>query len=177
MKNPVTFIPDKTRKTILLALITWTLFLTIIFQVINVPLQTSDAPAGIVSFELAGTDANARVLVASWDSRAQLFAAFSLGLDYLYMPSYAFTIALASLMAAGRHPGRFSKIGTWLGWGVFLAAIFDAIENLGLWKSLVDPIDAGWPGISYWCAILKFTLIFLGIVYSLIGWILPKKNV
>jgi hypothetical protein len=114
-------------------------------------------------------------MVASWNARVQLFAAFSLGFDYLFMPSYAFTIALACLLAAGRHMGWFAIIGAWLGWGVILASVFDAIENIGLWQSLLGPAAAPWPAVSFWCATLKFTLILLGIAYGLTGWILPRK--
>jgi hypothetical protein len=114
-------------------------------------------------------------MVASWDARTQLFAAFSLGFDYLFMPSYAFTIALACLLAAGRHKGWIAALGAWMGWGVFLAAILDSIENIGLWHSLLGPVSAPWPAVSLWCAAFKFSLILLGIAYGLIGWILPKK--
>jgi len=66
-------------------------------------------------------------------------------------------------------------VGRQRGWGVFLAPIFDAIENMGLWHSLVGPVGAPWPAVSFWCAIFKFVLILLGIANGLIGWILPKK--
>jgi hypothetical protein len=49
-------------------------------------------------------------MVASWDQSAQLHAAFSLGLDYLYLPLYAVTIALACVWAAagGLRPWRMA---------------------------------------------------------------------
>lgn len=175
MKHPLAFIPDKTRKPLFWALLAWILALMVISQIINAPLRTSAAPAGIISFELGRTSANAQEMISSWNDRAQLYAAFGLGFDYLFMPSYAFTIALACLLAAGRRAGVFSRIGAWLGWGAFLAAIFDALENIGLWHSLVGPVSAPWPDISYWCALFKFTLILFGIAHGLIGWILPKK--
>jgi len=117
MYHPLDFIPDKTRKPLFIALLIWTLILFAIFRPLSAPLTTSAAPSGIVSFELARTPENAQAMVASWDGRAQLFAAFGLGFDYLFMLSYAFAIALACLLAAGRHPGAFAKIGAWLGWG------------------------------------------------------------
>jgi hypothetical protein len=176
MKNTVDWIPVPARKRVFTVALIWTLVLTAISQVINTPLRTPTAPASIVSFELARTPAIAQAMVASWDARAQLFAALGLGFDYLFMPSYAFAIALACLLAAGRHKEWFSILGSWLGWGVFLAAIFDAIENIGLWHSLLGSVSVTWPVVSFWCAIFKFVLILLGIAYGLIGWILPNKK-
>jgi hypothetical protein len=176
MCHPLDFIPNASRKPLFIALLLWTLILFAIFQPLSAPLTTPAAPSGIVSFELARTPENAQALVTSWDGRAKLFAAFGLGFDYLFMPSYAFAIALACLLAAGRHPGAFAKIGTWLGWGAFLAAIFDAVENIGLWNSLLGPVGATWPQVSYWCATFKFALILLGILYGLVGWVWPRKR-
>jgi hypothetical protein len=176
MKHPLTFIPEGIRKPLFWALLIWTLALFAIFRPLGAPLTTSAAPAGIVSFELARIPANAQAMIASWDARAQLFAAFGLGFDYLFMPSYAFTIALACLLAAGRHPGLFTRVGARLGWGAFLAALFDAVENIGLLNSLLGNANSLWPGVSFWCASFKFGLILLGIAYGLIGWILPKKK-
>lgn len=176
MRHPLDFIPNPFRKLVFIALLIWTLILMAISQVINAPLRTTAAPASIVSFELARTPENARAMISSWDNRASLSAAFGLGFDYLFMPSYAFTIALACLLAAGRHKGWFTALGAWLGWGVFLAAIFDAIENIGLWNSLLGPVSALWPLVSYWCATFKFALILLGILYGLVGWVWPRKR-
>jgi hypothetical protein len=91
------------------------------------------------------------------------------------MPSYAFAIALGCLLAAGRHPGWFTKLGAWFGWGAFAATIFDAIENIGLWNSLLGHVNSTWPAISFWSACFKFGLILVGILYGLIGWFWPKK--
>jgi hypothetical protein len=176
MKHPLDFIPNASRKPLFWVLLVLTLILFAIFRPLGAPLTTTAAPAGIVSFELAHSPANARAMIASWDTRAQLFAAFGLGFDFLFMPSYAFAISLACLLAAGRHPGGFSRIGAWLGWGAFLAALFDALENIGLWNSLLGNVNSLWPMISFWCATFKFALILLGIAYGIIGCILPKKK-
>jgi hypothetical protein len=175
MSRPLTFIPDAKRKPVFIAALVWTLILFAIFQPLGAPLTTSAAPSGIVSFELARTPANAQAMISSWDARAQLYAAFGLGFDFLFMPSYAFAIALGCLLAAGRHPGWYAKLGAWFGWGAFAATIFDAIENIGLWNSLLGHVNSAWPVVSFWCATFKFALILLGIFYGLIGWFWPKK--
>jgi hypothetical protein len=176
VRSPLAFIRKDLRKPVFFALLGLTLVLMVISQLINAPLKNPTAPASIVSFELARSSTKVQAMVASWDARTQLFAAFGLGFDYLFMPAYAFTISLACLLAAGRHAGWFASIGAWLGWGLFLAALLDAIENIGLWNSLLGNNNSIWPQVSFWCASLKFALILLGIAYGLIGWFLPRRK-
>lgn len=176
MKHPLDFIPDKTRKPLFWAFLAGTVILFAVFRPLGAPLTTSAAPSGIVSFELARTPVNAQAMLDSWDARAQLFAAFGLGFDYLFMPVYALALALGALLAAGRHPGAFARLGAWIGWGALLAALLDAVENVGLWNALLGNVNSAWPEISFWCASFKFGLILLGILYGLIGWLWPKKK-
>jgi hypothetical protein len=176
MNHPLTFISDGKRKPIFIAALVWTLILFAIFQPLGTPITNAAAPSGIVSFELARTPVNAQAMIDSWDARAQLYAAFGLGFDFLFMPTYALALALGSLLAAGRHPGWFAKLGAWIGWGALAAPLFDAIENIGLWNSLLGHAQSAWPAVSFWCATAKFALILLGILYGLIGWLWPKKK-
>lgn len=176
MKHPLEFLPNPSRKPLFWAFFILTLILFSIFRPLGAPLMTSAAPSGIVSFELARTPENAQAMLTSWDTRAQLFAAFSLGFDFLFMPVYALALAIGTLLAAGRHPGWFASLGAWLGWGAFLAAILDAVENIGLWNSLLGNVNSTWPEVSFWCASLKFGLILLGILYGLVGWLWPKRK-
>ena len=50
-----------------------------------------------------------------------------------------------------------------------LAAILDSIENMALTTLILGSVVSPWPEIARWCAILKFTLIFIGIVYVIYG--------
>jgi len=177
MKHPLAFISDSARKPVFFALLTWTLVLFAIFQVLNIPLTTSAAPAGIVSHQFAWTPEKAQAILSSWKGRANLLAAFGLGLDYLFMPSYALTVALGAMLAAGRHSGRLARLGTWAAYGVFTAAGFDALENIGqaqqLLTGVVTTSVTRFVGV---CAFMKFTLLLLGILYGLVGWRLPKRH-
>ncbi len=154
-------------------LIVATLALTAVLQLIGRPLQTAAAPLGIVSFELAGTLAAAQAMLASWDSSAQLHAAFSLGLDYLYMPLYAATIALACVRTAAtslRSPQAAAALGILLAWGLGLAALLDAVENAALWQVLQGS-SRGRSGlvVARCCAIVKFALVVAGLFYAGVG--------
>jgi hypothetical protein len=187
MKHPLEFIPARVRKSRFLAFLVWTLVLFALMQVLNRPLVTDAAPSGIVSFELAGTPEHAFQIMVSWSHAASdrplinaikplLYAAFGLGFDYLFMPSYAIAIALGVLLASGRHKGWFTVLGMWIGWGSLAAALFDATENLALWKILLGEFESAWPSVAAVCATIKFGLIGLGIGYALLGVLLPRSR-
>ncbi len=117
-------------------------------QVVGRPLQTAAAPQGIVSYELAGDPATTQAILDSWGPNARVHAGFSLGLDTLFMPLYAATIALSCLWGAGAFRRRrwpLVALGRPLAWGVWLAALCDVVENIALWRLLVGPVAVPWP--------------------------------
>ncbi|HJW91216.1 MAG TPA: hypothetical protein VJ436_11305 [Anaerolineales bacterium] len=149
-----------------------TLTLLAVFNLTGQPLLTPAAPAGILSFEFAGSLARAQEILQSWNEQARLLAAFSLGLDYLFMFAYASTIAAGCLWAGAtllRRGWPLSVAGRPLAWAQWAAALFDAVENLGLTLLLLGQPAATWPALAAWAAGLKFTLIGLGLVYSAYG--------
>ena len=176
MNHPLAFTSPEKRKPLFLAFLALTLLIFAIFRVLDAPLRTPAAPNGIVSYELAGNIKPAAEILGSWDARSQLFAAFGLGLDYLFMPAYALTLSLGILLAAGRHAGAFAKIGAWLGWGALAAALFDAVENFSLWQFMLGDFQALWPRLAAICATVKFTLLVLGLISALAGWLWPKHK-
>ena len=176
MRHPLDFIPPNSRKPIFFTALALTLILFAVFRVLDAPLKTPVSPSGIVSFELAGSPAATQSMIDSWDARARQFAAFGLGIDYLFMPTYALALSLGILLAAGRHQGGFKSVGAVAGWGAFAAAAFDAVENYGLTVSLLNGVSAPWPQISALCATLKFTLLIVGLAYAILGGIWPKQK-
>lgn len=186
MKHPLEFISERARKPLFLVLLLWTFGLFAVMQILNRPLITDAAPSGIVSFEFAPTPERAFQIMVSWDNQASnqaliirplLYAAFGLGFDYLFMPSYALIIALGVLLAMGRQRGWFASFGAWIGWGSLAAALFDATENFALFRTLLYwQADTPWPQIAFWCASVKFALIGLGVGYALLGALLPRSK-
>ena len=75
-------------------------------------------------------------------------------------------MAARVLKGSGWPLARWSNL---LSWAVFLAAILDIIENIALVNILFGPLVSPWPEIARWCAIPKFVLIFIGIVYVIYG--------
>lgn len=176
MSHPLHFIPTKSQKNIFFSLLALTLVLVGAFRLLDAPLHTPAAPNGIVSFELAGTTARSESIIQSWDARAKLFAAFGLGIDYLFMPAYALTISLGVLMVLRKHGGVFAKLGGYFGWGALLAGLFDAVENVALWRLLSGIATPLCPRMAMVAATIKFALILLGLLFALVGWLLPKAT-
>jgi hypothetical protein len=195
MKHPLNFVSAARRKPLFWAFLTGTLVLFAVFRILDAPLRTPAAPDGIVSFELAGTPFQAQAILESWQQAASLasdvagepvpalasrvysFAAFGLGLDYLFMPVYATALALGILLVAGRHKGWFFTLGAWLGWGAYAAALFDALENYALARMLLEnQVWSPFPELAAYSATVKFGLLLLGLVYALAGWVWPRQQ-
>jgi len=172
MRHPFEIIPTDRRTQIFLPLLVLTLLLMVAMNVIGEPLVTGAASNGIVSFELAGSVSKARQILDSWDEAARLHAAFSLGLDFLYLVAYSTTIGLACVLAAGvlrRRGWPLAGAGVPLAWGQWLAALLDVIENVALVSMLFGSVVEPWPQVARWCAIPKFVLILAGLLYALYG--------
>jgi hypothetical protein len=192
MRHPLDFVPTDYRKRIFIPLLFLTLVLFGVFGVLDQPLRTPSAPSGIVSFELARTVDQATNIVTEW-KRSTLplsatgqvnpdivnvtyaFAAFGLGLDYLFMPVYGFALAFGTLLAGNRQGGRFKSLGAVAGWGALAAMFFDAVENYALFQILLGWVMEPYPQIAFYCASLKFILLIFGLVVGLVGWLVPKK--
>lgn len=125
-----------------------------------------DAPHGILSFEFAGTFAQAQRILSAWASPDAHFAAgLSLGLDYLFMPLYALTIALCCVHASSGGPRWLATSGRALAWAQLLAALLDAVENYALIQLLLGAAGETWPRLAWGCAAVKFALVILGITF------------
>lgn len=175
MRHPLEFVPQEARKRLFFTLLVLTLSLFAIFRVLDTPLQTDYAPSGIVSFELAGTPQNAAHIVLTWSAEAMLNAAFGLGIDYLFMPVYAFALAFGTLLAAGRHAGWLKSLGAVAGYGAFAAALFDAVENYALFQVLLGAFDSSYPMLAAVCATVKFGLLAFGLVVAVAGGVIPRS--
>ncbi len=146
--------------------------LTAVLQVIGAPLKTAAAPGGILTYEFAGSVANAKAIIASWDARAQVYAGLSLGLDFLYPPVYAAAIGLACLVAAPHLPGFGQSLARGLSRAIWLAAALDYVENIALIQLLLGSSHSLWPPLAWICAAIKFAIVLAGILVALVGGVL-----
>jgi hypothetical protein len=85
------------------------------------------------------------------------------------MVVYPLTIGLACIWVADILRFHHWLLGAWFTWGIWLAALLDAVENMALTILLIGPVVAPWPQMAHWCATVKFSLIFIGLVYGFYG--------
>jgi hypothetical protein len=171
MLHPFDRLAQKSRLILFGVFLAATALLSLAMGQVGRPLATPAAPQGIISFEFAGTAARAQEIAASWDAPARLAAAFQLGLDYLFMPLYSTAFAQACILAAGvfrRRSPLLASLGVLLAWGQWLAAGFDAVENMGLVLALLWG-NTTLMGTAWVMAALKFGLLAAGLLYSLAG--------
>ena len=136
------------------------------------PTITPSAPYGIISYERAGSILRSLEILTSWDDYGRGSAAFSLGLDFLYMLAYSCTIALGCIWSSRVLRERdwpLADLGAPFAWGQWLAAVLDAVENIALIVILLGSVVSPWPELAKWCALVKFALIFLGMAYAFFG--------
>ena len=171
-------IPVHLRRTVFLVALLMTV---VVFWLMAAPLTTEHAPFGIVSLELARYPEVAARVINSWNAGQQAQAIASVRWDFLWLLSYSTSISLACIWAAGML-GRsefFRKIGHFLAWLLWLAALLDAAENVALLQMLNGAIRVPWPQLSYWCALVKFDIVILGLLYVLaggVGWIVNRRT-
>lgn len=137
--------------------------LFIALLLINKPLQTSAAPKGIVSFQMAGTLDQASDILESWDSNAVSSARASLWLDFAFAGAYVLTLLLLTThLSRDRPGGRARAVSRWVR-GLFITAgTFDVAENILLLNNLDSPTETMSLAATL-CALAKFTGLILGL--------------
>jgi len=134
------------------------------------------APGGILSLELAGNEEKASAIIASWQKTgAYNDALSSLYWDNFFLVVYSTAIALGCMMAADmlHAPGTLEyNLAILLAWAQWLAAVLDRTENFALEKMLRGAVKSPWPQIAWWCAVPKFIIVFAGLGYVAIAFII-----
>jgi len=177
MKNPHPFeyLSVTAQKRVFVVLLMLTLLVMGGLRYLDGPLKTEAAPAGIVSFEFAGNPAAAKQIMTSWGPRGSVYAGLSLGIDFLFLIAYAGVVGLGCVLAAGSlSPGMkpVSLLGAPLAWAQLGAALLDAVENVSLIQVLLGAESKLWAALAFWCAIPKFVIVALGLLYIVVCMVL-----
>ena len=134
-------------------------------------LKNDSCPNGIVSFELAKNLNTCEGIINSWDMTAKTDAGLSLGIDFLFLLLYSGFIGLAiyvlneKLWKKKTFIYQTGKVFVII---IFMAALFDTIENIALIRLLKGHLEQIWVSIAFYAATLKFTFVSVSILY-LIG--------
>jgi hypothetical protein len=175
MLHPFGWISEKSRNAVFWVFFAFAILLMIAQQLSGGPLKTAAAPAGIVSFELAGSISKADAILSSWDGMARTFTGLNLGLDFVFIVAYAGAIGLGcSLLGAslGKRFRAFGIVGVSLAWAQLLAAALDSTENYSLITLLLGSKENGWAVLARVCAIPKFSIVLLGLAYLVIAFMM-----
>ena len=162
--HPLETMPRGTKLGAFIWLLVTTFWLTLVFRFIG-PYSPN-----IVDFEFSRSVERANVILKAWNEVAKIQAGFSLGLDFLYIPIYSTTIALACVWAANKLGGNpvWHNVGMLFAWGQWLAALLDCVENYALLMMLQGTVADPYPALAALCATIKFSLILLGLAFCAI---------
>jgi len=181
IRQPFPWLPHAARKRGFWIAVVVTVVVLVSLNVAGAPLNTSAAPAGIISFEFAGSISVAREMMDSWDENGLVLAAVNLGIDFLLLVAYSLAISLGCVLIAGRvygGAGVAAAVGIILAWAQFAAAALDAVENYALIRVLLassaEPRPAAdlWPVLARACAFPKFAIVGAGLLYLFVGQVL-----
>jgi hypothetical protein len=171
-RHPFEWISLSAQKRAFWALFVVTIIVMATLQVFDALLKNEVAPSGIVSFEFAGELSLAQQMVESWGRKGRIAAGVSLGLDYLFLLTYAGSIGIGCMLIArsvSKRAKQLSNVGVFLAWALLVAALLDAVENYALIRVLLGSNLTIWPKVATWCAVPKFVIVAAGLAYILIG--------
>lgn len=174
IQSPIYTLTKSREKKLTIALLILLVMLIGAMKFFDMPLTNEVVPNGIISFELAKDIETSKKILNSWDIYARTSAGMSMGLDFLFLIVYASFIALLIHKlneSLWRHTVIY-KIGILLIYGIFIAAFFDAIENVALIKLLLGDLDQYWSSIAFYFASMKFVLLILGILFIVLSLIM-----
>jgi hypothetical protein len=172
MKNPLESLSRPKLASFLGLMLVWSIILLLILQYADRPLRTEAAPKGMVSFQFAGSFTKAQIILDSWGGKAGLYAAFSLGFDYLFMLVYSTTLALGCIGSSRvlkEKKWRLQGMGGTLAWGMWGTALVDGIENLALFMLLLENRSVFLAPLAWGAALIKFSAIMTGAAYCIYG--------
>jgi len=157
------------KKTLFWIALVFTLLIFASIIIIDKSLKIDDLANGIVSFELAKTLDHSLAILQTWEEADVIvFAALSLGIDYLFLVAYGSFFVLSVLLLAEKLPyGLLKKISKSVALLIVFAALLDIIENYALIQLLIDVPTQSMVLMAYYCASIKFGLLGVAAIYLL----------
>jgi hypothetical protein len=129
---------------------------------------------GVIEFEFAWTSEQINRIFKAWGSEGKKKEAYVTYIDFIFIPCYSLFMAGCILLVTRKLEGKIQKIGLYMTIMPFIAGIFDVIENINLLLMLTDDSFV-WslsPFIASLCATIKFSLIFIAIIFFILALII-----
>lgn len=154
---------------IILFLLTGTLFFFLALRFQGKQLQTSASPAGIVSFEFAGTAQETTQMLDAWKQESAMGSVrMNILIDFLFIPFYALLFYTLCGSISVRHHGKAASLGVLLAFFSLIAALFDILENLLMLAATYGYYNESTALLTAFFAAAKFSLLALSLLYVLL---------
>lgn len=164
-------LPNYAIPTLLILLIAANIGLIAALKPFVTRLKDSGDKCSMVHFELAaGSARNAERIMAIWrDAKLEQDARISLWLDFAFLLAYPLGLALACWTLANGGSGWVAQAGICTGFLVLLCTPLDAAENIALLRMVDKGADGAIVRVAAVCAVIKFLLAGLAMLYLLIA--------
>jgi len=166
-------------KNKILILITIIAFISLLIIQITVmsPIETelkSTTGYGVLDFEFAWVPEVINSIFTAWGPGGIGKETFATCIDFLYLLSYSifgFGLVLVPIRWA---EGKLQEIGLFMSLTPLIAGVFDVIENINLLIMLGNPssFQSFIPFVASLSTVLKFGLLFAGIIFLVIALLL-----
>ena len=135
-------------------------------------LVTEVSPRGIIDLEFARTTARLQQLQQAWFLKdLQL----NILLDFVFIGAYTFFfVNTAFHIKKGRD---WTRIGYAFVWLAFVAGLLDVVENILMYLAFTKSVGASSLNLIYYCAMAKFSLIALLLLYFVISLFFRSKRI
>jgi hypothetical protein len=123
--------------------------------------------ADIVKYEMAKTTESAALLIRHWTENGKIHSATrSIYIDFIFIIVYCLAISTACrYMSVLTRNNILIKAGFFFSYLIFLAGIFDVIENVAMLKSLQQKLTNSTISLAYKMAISKFSIILMTLFF------------
>ncbi|HLG01797.1 MAG TPA: hypothetical protein VI916_15155 [Acidimicrobiia bacterium] len=141
----------------------------VVYLLAWIPFLLVGEPDEMVRLQRAGSEANAREIVAAWSPSDTVDMAFLQGVDAVHLLTYGPLLAVGAVWAGRRLRGRLSAWSPVVAWMAVAASAFDALENIGMIVMIRGDVDAPVPAVTTAFATAKFSMFFLLVPYVVTG--------
>lgn len=129
---------------------------------------------GVIDFEFAWTSEQVDKIFKAWGPEGMKKEVFVTYVDFVFIPCYSLFMAGCILLVSRKLEGKTQNMGLYFTIMPFIAGIFDVIENTFLLLMLTNETFV-WslsPFIASLCATIKFSLIFIAIIFFVVALII-----
>lgn len=160
-------------RSLQLLLFTGTILMALLMRWQGAPLSNApESPAGIVSFELARTAAEAAAIRNAWGETEEAplmqVAIHNTRLDFAFILFYMLFLYAAATAGTTQLPAFFSRMAPFAGILALKAGLMDVVENAFMLYQLQHRITTFTAMATHIAAVIKFGLILLVALWVLI---------